>query len=172
MLDGLYERMIRFDSGDPHRIQHLTKVHAFAAFMGRREGLPAETQLILEAAAIVHDIGIRPAEEKYGRHDGPLQEKEGAPLAKKLLLETGFTQAQADRVSYLVGHHHTYTDIDGMDYQLLVEADFLVNLHEKGDDPVAVRTALDTVFRTGSGRSLAEEMFFGSAREKAGEGEP
>ena len=32
------------------------------------------------------------------------------------------------RVEYLVGHHHTYKDIDGLDYQILVEADFLVNI--------------------------------------------
>lgn len=37
-------------------------------------------------------------------------------------------------MEYLVGHHHTYKDIDGLDYQILVEADFLVNYFEDGLD--------------------------------------
>ena len=31
--------MARYDSGVPERVQHLTKVHAFAAAIGRSEGL-------------------------------------------------------------------------------------------------------------------------------------
>mgnify|MGYP000340972515 FL=1 len=42
-----------------------------------------------------------------------------------------------ERVAYLIGHHHTYDKIEGMDYQILVEADFLVNIlrqdEEKGE---------------------------------------
>lgn len=33
-----------------------------------------ETLFLLETAACVHDIGIKPAEEKYGVCDGPLQD--------------------------------------------------------------------------------------------------
>ena len=57
---------------------------------------------------------------------------EGPPEAEKLLASQGWPETVIQRVSYLVGHHHTYTDIDGTDYQLLVEADFLVNLFEEG----------------------------------------
>ena len=35
-----------------------------------------------------------------------------------------------ERICYLIGHHHTYKDVDGADYQLLLEADFLVNAYE------------------------------------------
>ena len=41
--------------------------------------------------------------------------------------ETGFRRV-TERVAYLIGHHHTYDKIEGMDYQILVEADFLVNI--------------------------------------------
>ena len=37
-----------------------------------------------------------------------------------------------ERVKYLIAHHHTYDAIDGIDYQILVEADFLVNILEDG----------------------------------------
>ena len=35
-----------------------------------------------------------------------------------------------ERIAYLVGHHHTLTNIDGMDYQILIEADFIANATE------------------------------------------
>lgn len=71
--DLLYQNMTAFYRGDPARIQHFVKVHSFAAYIGRQEGLSDALQAVLEAAALVHDIGIRPAEEKYGSCAGPLQ---------------------------------------------------------------------------------------------------
>ena len=70
-----------------------------------------------------------------------------------------FTPAQADRVAYLVGHHHTYTNIDGMDYQILVEADFLVNLYEDSVPKAAAQSALDKIFKTQTGKTICKEMF-------------
>ncbi len=37
-----------------------------------------------------------------------------------------------DRVQYLIAHHHTYDNIDGIDYQILVELIFLLILWRKG----------------------------------------
>ena len=70
-----------------------------------------------------------------------------------------FTPAQADRVAYLVGHYHTYTNIDGMDYQILVEADFLVNLYEDSVPKAAAQNALDKIFKTQTGKTICKEMF-------------
>ena len=56
---------------------------------------------------MVHDIGIRPAEEKYGMSNGRLQEQEGPFYARKMLGELGFEEADINRICYLVGHHHT-----------------------------------------------------------------
>ena len=63
------------------------------------------------------------------------------------------------RVQYLIGHHHTYVDIDGIDYQILVEADFLVNLFEDGCDLESIRTAYDKVFKTKTGKMILKEMY-------------
>ena len=67
--------MIDYNNGDPKRIQHTTKVHAYASMIGRIEGLDEETLFILESAALVHDIGIRASEQKYGHQNGKLQEQ-------------------------------------------------------------------------------------------------
>ena len=64
-----------------------------------------------------------------------------------------------NRVAYLVGHHHTYTNIDGMDYQILVEADFLVNLYEDSVPKAAAQNALDKIFKTQTGKTICKEMF-------------
>ena len=64
-----------------------------------------------------------------------------------------------EKVCYLVAHHHTYTDMDGADYQILVEADFLVNLFEKNKSIETVKNAYDEIFKTESGRKLCRKMF-------------
>ena len=159
LIHRVLEEMIRFDAGDPRRIQHFLKVWGFAKWIGENEGLDAQTQCILEVTALVHDIGIHPAEQKYGRCDGKLQEQEGPAPARQLLQALDADDALIDRVCYLVGHHHTYHEIQGLDYQILVEADFLVNLYEDGVSTDAVQTALTRVFRTASGVQLCRQMF-------------
>ena len=155
-LDLLTEKMIYFNRNDPKRIQHFIKVHRFAQLIGRMEKLDAHTQFITECAALVHDIGIRPAEEKYGHCAGKLQEQEGPAHARKMLEELSIDAADIARVCYLVAHHHTYTDIDGIDYQILVEADFLVNFYEDGLGPESIRSALEKIFRTDAGKTLCK----------------
>lgn len=158
-LDRLTLKTMDFFRGDARRIQHLTKVHAYAALIGRMEGLDEATQAILEAAAIVHDVGIKPAEAKYGSCGGKLQEELGPAEARTLLNAAGYTPEETERVAWLVGHHHTYDPIEGIDHQILVEADFLVNLHEDSSSPEAVRRTLDTIFRTDAGKHLCQIMF-------------
>ena len=107
-LYELASRMVAYNAGDPKRIQHLIKVHYFARMIGLAEHVDEATQLILEAAAIVHDIGIRICEQKYGVCDGKHQEQEGPAEARKLLTDMGtFSEAQIERICWLVGHHHT-----------------------------------------------------------------
>ena len=87
--------MINYDNGDPKRIQHTTKVHAYASLIGIGEGLDEDTQFILESAALVHDIGIRASEKKYGHQNGKLQEQEGPAVARALLTHIGgYTKEQ------------------------------------------------------------------------------
>lgn len=159
-LNNLYKKMIEYDRCDPKRIQHFVKVHSFARLIGQEEYIDDHTLYILEAAAYVHDIGIHPAMEKYGRDDGKLQEQEGPAEAEKMMKQLGFEQDVIDRVCYLVGHHHTYTDIKGMDYQILVEADFLVNYFENNLSAETIQKSVEKIFRTETGRHIAEEMFY------------
>lgn len=159
LLHKLMLSMIEFDAGDPARIQHFVKVASLARTIGLGEKLEPSTLLTLEAAAIVHDIGIHPALKKYGRSSGKLQEELGPEPARLMLLGCGFDPHRADRVAFLVGHHHTYDAIDGIDYQVLVEADFIVNLFEDGSGMDAVLAARERIFRTRTGTALLDQMF-------------
>lgn len=159
MTEHLIAEMVHYYQGDPKRIQHFMKVHDFSRTIGLLEGLDDNTQFILETAAVVHDIGIHLCEEKYGSCEGRLQEQEGPAIAKAMLEKLGYDSMVIERVCYLVGHHHTYTNIDGIDYQILVEADFLVNLFED-DVPIdAVKVAYNKIFHTESGKGICKNMF-------------
>lgn len=156
----LISAMIAYDKGDPMRIQHFMKVHDFAAAIGQLSRLAHDTQFVLETAAILHDIGIHVSEQKYGSSNGKYQEKEGPAEARKLLtMLGGYTGQQTERVCYLVGHHHTYTGIDGMDYQILVESDFLVNIYEDHLSAQAVASTREKIFKTSAGRQMLDDMF-------------
>ena len=158
-IDRLYMEMIHYYQGDPKHIQHFVKVHDLSRLIGQSEGLDEDTMYVLEAAALVHDIGIKVGMEKYGRSDGKTQEAEGPAAAREMLTALGFQERVIRRVEYLVGHHHTYTDIDGMDYQILVEADFLVNILEDGLSKEAALQAYQNIFKTESGKNFCQEMF-------------
>ena len=90
---------------------------------------------------------------------GKLQEKEGPAIADKMLKELGFDQDVSDRVQYLIAHHHTYNNIDEIDYQILVEADFLVNIMEDGLSKEAAIKAYHSIFKTTCGKTICKEMF-------------
>ena len=164
-MDTIYQltrRMITYEKGCPRRIQHFIKVHSFAKNIGIGEKLDEKTLYTLEIAAIVHDIGILPAEEKYGSCEGKLQEKEGPAPAREMLSSLAVAPDIIDRVCYLVAHHHTYENVDGIDYRILLEADALVNLYEDNSPQSAIDAMLKNVFCTETGTQICKEMFIKS----------
>lgn len=160
MIEDLFLKMFEFYSGDPHQIQHFIKVHSFSRRIGIAERLECKQLMVLEAAAIVHDIGIKAAMQKYGSDTGKLQEQEGPPLAQAILESLNAPKDVIDRVCYLVGRHHTYVGIDDIDCQILVEADFLVNLHENNASAESIESVMRKIFKTKSGLKICRLMFF------------
>lgn len=162
-ISRLIAAMIEYEAGCPRRVHHFLKVYAFAKAIGEEEGLPRECQEVLETAAVVHDIGIRPSLEKYGSAAGTYQEKEGPGAAQKLLTQLGFPEKMTRRVCELVGRHHTYTGIDGLDCQILIEADFLVNLYEEKEERAAILSVRGKIFRTAAGTRFLDQLFLTSS---------
>lgn len=77
---AILHKMILFDKGDPRRIQHFLKVYMFAALIGKMEGLSPKQQKILEIAAILHDIGIHPAEKSTDSATASCRNRKGRPM--------------------------------------------------------------------------------------------
>lgn len=152
--------MMTLYAGDAKRIHHFLKVHSYAAFIATEEAIDDETRFVLEATALTHDVGIHAAEAKYGNCNGHNQEIEGPPIARQMLTDLGlFSPAQVDRICFLIGHHHTYNAVDGIDYQILLEADFLVNAYEDCLSKDEVDKFVAHVFKTQSGkRAIAQLM--------------
>lgn len=160
MITDLIIKMTEFNAGDPLRVQHMIKVYEFAHIIGVNEGLDAKTIKILDIASVMHDIGIRPSEEKYGHCTGKLQEQEGPAYAREMLSHfTDVTEEEKERVCWLIAHHHTYDNIDGLDYRILLEADFLVNAFEDNLEKESIRHFRDKVFETETGIHLLNTMF-------------
>lgn len=155
----LIKAMIEYNKHDPKRIQHLIKVHSLAKTIGILENIDKKDLFILETAAILHDIGIKVSEEKYGKCSGKLQEKEGPKEAEKMLEKFGYDREVIDRVCYLIAHHHTYDNIDGIDYQILVEADFLVNIYEDNLKKESIENIKNKIFKTKTGINFIENMY-------------
>ena len=158
-IETVYQAMIEYYRGDSHQIQHFAKVHTYSRLIGTLEGLDEETMITLEMAALVHDVGIKAGMEKYGRGNGKIQEELGPAIAEELLTGLGVDPERVARISYLVGHHHTYTNVDGLDYRILLEADFLVNLHEEKEPMEGIVKAYEEIFRTDAGKKIVKTMF-------------
>jgi len=158
-IEAIMKKMIDLAAGNHRDINHFMKVHSFARTIGRMEGLDEETQYVLEAAAIVHDIACPLCRKKYGNAAGALQEAESEPLVREFFSGADLPGNQLERIVFLVTHHHTYTGVDGMDYQILLEADYLVNADESRYPGKTIEQFCKNVFQTASGIALLNSVF-------------
>lgn len=158
-IDELYLRMMEHDAGSPARIHHFVKVHSFARMIAIAEKLPPNERYTIEAAALVHDIGVKATLDQSGAAEDSCPAKTGMTEAKQLMKSLQFDPTVIDRVVYLVGCHHIYTNVDGTDHRILVEAELLVNLYESGASRESVLEAYRKHFHTEAGRELCRTMF-------------
>ncbi len=158
-IGHIIQEMIQYETGVPHRINHFLKVYGFAKAIGEQEDIDQETQHILEVTAVMHDIGIKISLEKFNSSSGHYQEIEGPPIAREILEKYKYDSKFIDRVCFLIAHHHSYDNIQGIDYQILVEADFLVNIYENEMEIDKIRSIKDRIFKTKTGNDYLDRMF-------------
>lgn len=159
MINDVLNLMISYNSPDIRRINHAIKVFSLALNIAENENCDKTIKEIIAYSSILHDIGIHMAEEKYNSSQGKFQEIEGPSVAKELLKELNIPQNIKDRVLYLIGHHHSYNKIDGLDFQILVEADFLVNIFEDSIERKSIENIRNNIFKTNSGISLLNKLY-------------
>jgi hypothetical protein len=177
MVGDVLGKMILYFGTDAKRIQHAMKVYSFALVLweaqAKDKGIgqedPRKETLLL--AAILHDIGIHEAERKYASTAGKYQEIEGPSIAGLILTECGCEASVSKRVCYLIGHHHTYQMIDELDFQILVEADLLVNLEEDAMDQHAI-TAVRSKYMKTAGARMILDSYLPLTEEESGQPDP
>ena len=127
--------------------------------IAQMEKVDEHTLFITELAAYLHDIGVKISKEKYGNSQPQHQEAEGPIIAKDMLSKYDLPAEDVERICFIIGHHHTYKAIDGIDFQLLVEADYIVNLMEGYCKRDSIPEMKKNVFKTESGLYLLKQMF-------------
>ena len=155
----IVEKMIAISEGNTHDINHFLKVWAYAKAIGNLEGLDEEAQYTLEAAALVHDIACPLCRVKYGNTNGKYQETESEPLIREFFAGTDVLPETLERIIFLVSHHHTPQSIDGIDYQILIEADYIVNADESAFSKANIINFRDSFFATNAGKRILNAEF-------------
>ena len=154
----LIREMENYFGEDAKRINHAHKVTAYAERLMEREG--GDYPVVI-GAAVLHDIGIHQAEQKYGSSSGKYQEIEGPPIARQILTGLKFGQSQIEEICQIIAYHHSPGKINTRNFKILYDADWLVNLEDEYDiqDRDKLGNIIERVFLTESGRSLARETY-------------
>ncbi|MCP5515338.1 MAG: HD domain-containing protein [Spirochaetales bacterium] len=162
MNNNVITDMILYFGDDAKRINHALKVYGFAKAICESEDVSGNEREIIELTAILHDIGIREAERKYNSSAWNYQETEGPPVAREILEKNGIADKITDRVCFIIGHHHRFDKIDGIDFQILVESDLLVNIFEHGSSKESAESVKNSVFKTQAGIKLLDSIYLSS----------
>jgi HD domain. len=156
MVSKVLDKVIIYFGQDTRRINHALKVYGYAKAISGNELISDKDLITVELAAILHDIGIKEAERKYNSSAGKYQEIEGPSIARSLIASDEIEEDIIERVCYLIGNHHSYAKIDGTDFQILVEADFLVNIDEESLDVETIKSIKEKYFKTTTGTRFLE----------------
>ena len=143
---------------DTKRINHVKKVLKYSKqFLAKENG---DWHIVIPAA-ILHDIGVKMAEEKYGSSAGEYQEKEGPPIAKKILLKLGLRLEHIDEICEIIAHHHSPGIVNTNNFKILYDANLLSNFKDKTkkEDKSELKKKINKIFLTGIGRQTAEKMY-------------
>jgi putative nucleotidyltransferase with HDIG domain len=152
------EAMKEHFGADQKRINHALRVLEYAKEIQAEEG---GDPWVVNAAAILHDVGIPASEEKYGSIDGHYQEKEGPPIAREILQRVGADEKVADHVCDIIADHHSAKFMDTIEFRVLWDADWLVNIPSWYKDAgiEKIRKVVKRVFKTDKGRALAQNIY-------------
>ena len=155
---SLINEMKAVFSKDEKRVRHAFRVTHYAKQLLEEEEGKGE---VVIPAAILHDIGIHEAEKKYGSAAGSHQEKEGPPIARNILKKLGIDESIIEEICSIVGNHHSPEKIDTLNFKILYDADWLVNLPDEYNckNKEKLSRIIEKIFLTDTGKKLAEKIY-------------
>ncbi len=117
--------LINYFDDDNNRIEHALRVlYHSENIMQKYDSCDKD---IVIACALLHDIGIKISEEKFGYNNGKTQEEFGPDVAEELLLSINFPSEKIEKVKEIIGNHHSTSRYDYVELVILKEADKIVN---------------------------------------------
>jgi HD superfamily phosphodiesterase len=154
----LLKELLDYFGDDTKRIKHARKVLSFAEELLQHE--PADWRIVIPAS-ILHDVGIKVAEKKYGSAAGHYQEKEGPEVARMILIKTELDNNEIDEICQIIAHHHSPGKVNTHNFKVLYDADWLVNFKDEiaVEDKNKLKELIAKVFLTPTGRVIAERLY-------------
>lgn len=146
-----------FDYDNIH-INHTYRVLDYAQEIADAEH--ADLNIVVPSA-ILHDIGIPACKNKYNSIEGQLQEIEGPPITKNILENLQLDKELIQEVCGIVGCHHSPGEIETVNFKVMWDADWLVNLPDVYDvkDKKKLAEIINKTFMTQTGLKKAKELF-------------
>ena len=158
LKESLFKELKIFFENDEKRINHARKVTSCAEDLLYKE--KADPAIVIPAA-VLHDVGIKIAEDKYGSDAARYQEKEGPAIAAKILSKLNFKQENIVEICEMIAHHHSPGIINTVNFKVLYDADWLVNLKDeiKTENKKKLEKLIGRIFLTASGKETAEKIY-------------
>ena len=143
---------------DIKRINHAKNVMHFAEELLKLEN--SDWHIVIPAS-ILHDVGIKISEEKYGSSAGHYQEKEGPAVARKILLKIGVKNKDIDEICEIIRYHHSPGRSNTKNFKALYDADLLVNLRDEVGvkDKAKLEKIINKAFLTDAGKQIAKNTY-------------
>ena len=158
LKNEIIKKMIIYFGYNNNHINHTYRVLDYAEEISDIE--KGDPDIII-SSAILHDIGIPGCEKKYNSNEGQLQEIEGPPVAREILESLSINKEIIEEVCEIVGCHHSPGEIETMNFKIMWDADWLVNLPDVYDikDKTKLAEIINKTFMTKSGLEKAKEIY-------------
>ena len=158
LKNKIIKKMMAYFGYNSNHINHAYRVlHYAEEISGMEKGAPD----VVISSAILHDIGIPDCEKKYKSIEGQLQEIEGPPVAREILESLLVDEEIIKEVCEIIGCHHSPGEIDTVNFKIMWDADWLVNLPDVYDvnDRVKLPDIISETFMTKAGLKIAEDLY-------------
>lgn len=159
----IINEMKNYFGDDQKRIQHALEVSSYAEKLISLHQDKDINQKVIIYSAILHDIGIKNAEKKYGSPAPKYQEIEGPPVARDILNHFPIEELIIKEVCDIIGNHHSPGKINSNNFKILYDADWLVNLPDEYDLSVKnneeIIRVINKLYLTKVGKKLAKRKF-------------
>jgi hypothetical protein len=158
LKNEIIKKMITCFGYNSNHINHAYRVlHYAEEISGIEKGVPD----VVISSAILHDIGIPNCEKNYKSIEGQLQEREGPPVAREILESLSMDEEIIKEVCEIIGCHHSPGEIGTINFKIMWDADWLVNLPDVYDvkDRIKLQEIITKTFMTKAGLKKAIEIY-------------